>query len=279
MCADISVTDLNFRYSENTPYVLKNISLAVNKGEWLTILGHNGSGKSTLAKFFNALYVPQEGDVTVFGMNTKKEEKRLSVRRRVAMVFQNPDNQIVAPTVEDDVAFGLENAGIPYGAMRERVYGSIRRLGLEGLEQQEPHKLSGGQKQRVALAGALALRPDVIVLDEATSMLDPEGRQEVLGMVEKLRQEDGLTIINITHDVNEAVLADRIVILNEGNIIHQGAPADIFTNEAVLQEAGLRAPFIVQAAKELRESGIDIKPDVLSREELVEALCAYRQKM
>lgn len=276
MTNDITVNHLFFRYHDQAPYVLNDISLTVKQGEWLTILGHNGSGKSTLAKFFNALHVPTEGDVVSCGINTKVADEWVNIRRQVAMVFQNPDNQIVAPTVEDDVAFGLENAGIPYEDMRNRVYGSIEKMGLSGLETQEPHRLSGGQKQRVALAGALALRPRVIVLDEATSMLDPKGKKEVLSIVEKLRKEENITIITITHDVTEAMLADRIVVLHEGSIVHEGSPTDILDDEKALRKVGLRAPFIVKIANELRRQHVPLSKGVLTHEELVTSLCKLK---
>ncbi|WP_280772156.1 energy-coupling factor transporter ATPase [Salipaludibacillus daqingensis] len=276
MTNDIHVDHLYFRYHEQAPYVLHDISLTVKQGEWLTILGHNGSGKSTLARFFNALHVPKEGKVISCGIDTKHANEWVNIRRQVAMVFQNPDNQIVAPTVEDDVAFGLENAGIPYEEMHERVYRSIERLGLRGLETQEPHRLSGGQKQRVALAGALALRPKVIVLDEATSMLDPTGRIEVLSMVEKLRKEENITIITITHDVTEAMLADRIIVLHEGSMAYEGTPDEILSDENALRKVGLRAPFIVQMANELKRQQVPLPNGVLSHEELVTSLCKLK---
>jgi len=276
MTNDLTVDHLFFRYHEQAPYVIKDISLTVKQGEWLTILGHNGSGKSTLAKFFNALHVPDEGDVISCGINTKDASQWVNIRRQVAMVFQNPDNQIVAPTVEDDVAFGLENAGIPYEEMQRRVFDSIERMGLRGLETQEPHRLSGGQKQRVSLAGALALRPRVIVLDEATSMLDPTGKKEVLSIVEKLRKEENMTIIMITHDVSEALLADRIVVLHEGSIVDEGKPYDILSDEKKLRKFGLRAPFIVQITNELKRQHVPLSNGVLSHEELVTSLCKLK---
>ncbi|SES16342.1 energy-coupling factor transporter ATPase [Salipaludibacillus aurantiacus] len=277
MTYDIQVKGLSFRYHEQAPYVLKDISLEVKRGEWLAVLGHNGSGKSTLAKFFNALHVPEEGEVMACGHLTNDPSQHPFIRRQVGMVFQNPDNQLVAPTVEDDVAFGLENAGVPYDEMQKRVYESISRLGLSGLEKQEPHRLSGGQKQRVALAGALALRPRVIVLDEATSMLDPMGRQEVIATVQKLREEENLTIVTITHDVREAVSADRIIVLKEGRIEQDGTPQDILTNESALHQAQLKTPFAVQVAQELRKYHVRLPDNVLTEEELVEALCRLKQ--
>ncbi|MGJ9384524.1 energy-coupling factor transporter ATPase [Salipaludibacillus sp. CF4.18] len=274
---EISVRNLSFRYQDSLPYVLKHISLNVKKGEWLTILGPNGSGKSTLAKFFNALLIPLTGEVVSCGKNTVDSAEWSSIRRDVAMVFQNPDNQLVAPTVEGDVAFGLESAGIPYYEMHQRVKDSIQRLGLEGFEKTEPHNLSGGQKQRVALAGALALKPRVIVLDEATSMLDPQGRNEVLSMVRKLNEEDDVTIISITHDVNEAIASDRIIVLNDGSIVYEGIPRELFANGEVLTANNLSSPFIVDVAKELRKRQILIDEKVLTHEELVNAICSYKR--
>ncbi|MCR6104849.1 energy-coupling factor transporter ATPase [Salipaludibacillus agaradhaerens] len=273
----IEVKNVSFRYRDDSPYVVKGISLSIKRGEWLTILGHNGSGKSTLAKMFNALYTPNEGDVISFGHNTKSSDTWTEIRRQAAMVFQNPDNQIVAPTVEDDVAFGLENAGVPYEDMRRRVSDSISRLGLEGLEKREPHQLSGGQKQRVALAGALALKPAVIILDEATSMLDPSGRAEVLTYIKNLHENENMTIITITHDVEEAVFADRLVVLKDGQVLKEGTPAHLLTDVAFLREAHLKAPFTVQLTTELKKHGVDLQRDALTREELVEALWIYKQ--
>ncbi|RKL65354.1 energy-coupling factor transporter ATPase [Salipaludibacillus neizhouensis] len=274
---EISVCNLSFRYQDSTPYVLKDISLTVKKGEWLTILGPNGSGKSTLAKFFNALLIPLTGEVVSCGKNTVDSAEWSSIRRDVSMVFQNPDNQLVAPTVEDDVAFGLESAGIPYDEMHQRVKDCIQRLGLEGFEKTEPHNLSGGQKQRVALAGALALKPKVIVLDEATSMLDPQGRNEVLTIVRKLNKEDGVTIIAITHDVNEAIASDRVIVLNDGSIVYEGIPRELLANREILRANNLSSPFIVDVARELRKYQILIDENVLTHEELVNAICSYKR--
>ncbi|QKS69703.1 energy-coupling factor transporter ATPase [Paenalkalicoccus suaedae] len=272
----ISVDSLSFRYQGAEQDALHDITFTVKKGEWLAVLGHNGSGKSTLAKCLNGLYLPSSGTVTAAGFDTRSDETVMQLRRRVGMVFQNPDNQLVATTVSDDVAFGLENAGIEREQMRKRVKESISLLGLTGLEASEPHRLSGGQKQRVALAGIMALEPDVVILDEATAMLDPKGRSEVLAMIHTLR-ERGVTIITITHDVSEAVDADHLLVLKDGRTVTHAPPKEVFRDDAILAHAGLVAPYAVQVARALQARGIAL-PDVMTEEELVMALCTYTQK-
>ncbi|GEL07440.1 energy-coupling factor transporter ATPase [Salisediminibacterium halotolerans] len=277
MAAVIEVKEVSFRYGENDADVLKNVNVTIEQGEWVSILGPNGSGKSTLAKFFNALLVPGKGEVVSCGLSTGRERNWTAVRRQVGMVFQNPDNQIVAPTVQDDVAFGLENAGIPFKEMEKRVAENIDQLGLNGLENEEPHRLSGGQKQRVAIAGAMALHPRVLVFDEAMSMLDPNGKQEVLQMMHTLRREHDMTIISITHDVEEALSADRLLVLYEGKVLASGSPSAVLEDSALLEEAKLMPPFARRLQQKLAGRGIFLPAAVLRDEELVQQLCRLKQ--
>ncbi|KAB7704650.1 energy-coupling factor ABC transporter ATP-binding protein [Bacillus aerolatus] len=267
----ISIRHVNFRYPEQTQYALKDISLDVAKGEWLAIVGHNGSGKSTLAKMLNGLHYPEEGQVTICGFSLK-EEFVWEVRKRLGMVFQNPDNQFVGTTVQDDVAFGLENNGVPHEVMTARVKNSLQRVGMLDFLNQEPHHLSGGQKQRVAIAGVIALQPDIILLDEATSMLDPRGREEVLSTVRQLKEEQDLTVISITHDLEEASRADRIIVLNEGTVYREGTPEEIFQLNEELIGLGLDVPFPVKLSRVLRLEDFKIVSNHLTEEELVREL-------
>ncbi|SDN91080.1 energy-coupling factor transporter ATPase [Alkalicoccus daliensis] len=271
----IIVEDLSFSYTAEQ-LVLQDINFRVKQGEWVAIAGHNGSGKSTLAKCLNGLLMPKSGEVITCGRNTKDKETIMDLRRRAGMVFQQPDNQLVAPTVADDVAFGLENAGIPFKEMQERVKESIHRMKLDGLEDREPHRLSGGQKQRVALAGITALRPEVIILDEATSMLDPVGRQEVQEMMRTLCREEGITIVSITHDVEEASEADRMLVMHEGRLLADDTPREIFRQQEVLVQAKLTLPLPVKLSRMLREEGIRLPQDIMSEQELVDALCEWK---
>lgn len=273
----IELKHVTYRYQDDGPDVLKNVDLHIHQGEWITILGPNGSGKSTLAKMLNALLLPDEGDVLSLGYDTQEDKHWPKLRRRVGMVFQNPDNQLVAPTVSDDVAFGLENAGVPQDEMRRRVTERISEFGLTGLENHEPHRLSGGQKQRVAIAGVMALAPDVIVFDEATSMIDPEGRQEVWTAMEKLRESRAMTLVSITHDVDEAVLSDRVIIMKDGQIFADGTPQDILRDSALLKEAKLVPPFAGAVVDELAQRGIKLPKDILTEKELTKALWTFRQ--
>ncbi|WP_261134651.1 energy-coupling factor ABC transporter ATP-binding protein [Bacillus sp. Marseille-Q3570] len=273
----IEVNDVSFRYETDGPYRLSNVNLIVPEGEWLSIVGHNGSGKSTLAKLLNGLLLPDEGTVTVGGKRTDKEENLWEIRRQVGMVFQNPDNQFVGTTVKDDVAFGLENNGVPREEMIDRISESLARVQMNEYENQEPHQLSGGQKQRVAIAGVLAQRPDVIVLDEATSMLDPKGRQEVLATIRELNEKDGITVLSITHDLEEAIKADRIVVMKQGEVVASGSPKEVFQNTGLLLDAGLELPFSLNIQKRLKEKGIDLPAPTLTQTELVDALWNYRQ--
>lgn len=268
----ITVDHVYFKYADDSPDVLRDVSLTIEGGEWVTILGPNGSGKSTLARLFNALILPDKGTVTSLGIETADEKQWPALRRQVGMVFQNPDNQLVAPTVADDVAFGLENAGIPLEEMKTRVKESIATFGLSGLENAEPHRLSGGQKQRVAIAGVMALAPEIIIFDEATSMLDPEGKREVWAAMDKLRKDRTITLISITHDVSEAVKADRVIVMHEGGVLAEGPPATVLGDEAVMETARLKPPFPQAVAAELLKAGIDVPESILTEEELIQAL-------
>ena len=268
----ITVKDVTFFYpGEETP-TLKGVTLDVHKGEWLSIVGHNGSGKSTLAKMLNGLLLPNEGAVYVSQYTTGLSDDIWEIRRLVGMVFQNPDNQFVGTSVQDDIAFGLENFGVPRDEMVKRINESIERVGMEAFLNQEPHQLSGGQKQRVAIAGILAQKPSVIVLDEATSMLDPIGRIEVIETVRELNEKEGITVISITHDLEEALSADRVVVMKMGEKAAEGVPEDIFQQRELLKSAGLDLPFSLKLSEALRQQGVELDKSYLTQEELVNAL-------
>jgi len=267
----VSLKGVSFQYDTQERYALKNVSFDIYEGEWLAIVGHNGSGKSTMAKLLNGLQFPQEGDITIDHV-VLTEETIWDVRRKVGMVFQNPDNQFVGTTVQDDVAFGLENNGVPREEMVHRVEDSLKRVKMDQFLYQEPHHLSGGQKQRVAIAGVLALRPSIIILDEATSMLDPRGREEVLETVRLLKQEKSLTVISITHDLDEAAKADRIIVMNQGEVFREGSPEEIFAMDEQLIQLGLDIPFSVKMSKAFRQNGMTLSKHYLTEEELVTEL-------
>ena len=267
----VSLKGVSFQYDEQERYALNNVSFDIYDGEWLAIVGHNGSGKSTMAKLLNGLQFPQQGEITVGGIKLT-EESIWDIRKKIGMVFQNPDNQFVGTTVEDDVAFGLENNGIPRDEMVQRVEDSLRKVKMNQFLAQEPHHLSGGQKQRVAIAGVLALRPSIIILDEATSMLDPKGREEVLETVRLLKAEKALTVISITHDLEEAAKADRIIVMNKGEVFREGTPEEIFSMDDQLIQLGLDIPFSVKMSKAFRRNGIELSRHYLSEEELVTEL-------
>lgn len=269
----IEVKGLNYRYSENNDqWAIKDLSLQIKRGEWLAIIGHNGSGKSTFSKLLVGLLEAQGGEIYV-------DHKLLSldtvwdIRGKVGLVFQNPDNQFVGSTVEDDVAFGLENAGIPRPEMYERVEKALKQVAMWEYRDKEPAALSGGQKQRVAIAGILALGPEIIVLDESTAMLDPEGRAEVMAIIREVKETYGLTVISITHDLEEASAADRIVVFKEGHVVDDGKPADIFVNGEDLVQIGLGVPFTEQLKAALQRRQIDVPNEWLSEERLAEWLC------
>lgn len=252
---------------------VKDLSIEVKKGEFLVILGHNGSGKSTLAKMMNGLLLPTRGEVYVSGMNTKDEDKIWDIRSKAGMVFQNPDNQIVATIVEEDVAFGPENLGVPPKEIRRRVDEALSTVEMLEYKSHAPHLLSGGQKQRVAIAGILSMNPECIIFDEPTAMLDPNGRKEVMNTIKKLNKAEGKTIILITHYMDEAVEADRILVMSDGEIVLEGVPKEVFRQVEKVKELGLDVPQVTELAYELRKEGIDIRDDILSIEELVDLLC------
>ena len=275
----ISLQNLFYRYTTSSDkFVLNDISLTIEKGEWITLIGANGSGKSTLVKTLNGLNVPQKGEVTIDGL-TLNEENIWTIRQKVGMVFQNPDNQFVGSTVQDDVAFGLENIGLPREEMIERIDQALIRVGMEDFKQIEPARLSGGQKQRVAIAGILALRPEIIVLDEATSMLDPKGRAEVLATVKSIKEESNVTVISITHDINEAAQADRIFVMEQGQIKHVNTPEEIFKLGDELIDLGLNVPFAEQLKEELARRGLNVPNEYMTEERLVEWLWKYDSNM
>lgn len=275
----IAVEDITFRYQKDADSAaLDHVSFHVSKGEWLAIVGHNGSGKSTLARALNGLILPDEGSIEVGGIKLT-EETVWDVRKKVGMVFQNPDNQFVGTTVRDDVAFGLENNGVPREDMVERVDWAVQQVNMQDFIDQEPHHLSGGQKQRVAIAGVLAARPDIMILDEATSMLDPMGREEVLETVRRLKDEGMVTVISITHDLNEAAKADRIIVMNGGKKYAEGSPEEVFRRDKELIEIGLDLPFSVQLGRLLKERGLAVNGDHLTQEGLVNELWTLRSKM
>ncbi|MFY9286849.1 MAG: energy-coupling factor transporter ATPase [Tissierellaceae bacterium] len=272
----IKIDNVTYEYKsyddEEIAAAVKNLSLEVKRGEFLIVLGHNGSGKSTLAKMMNGLLLPTSGDIEVMGMNTKDEDKIWDIRQKAGIVFQNPDNQIVATIVEEDVAFGPENQGIDPVEIRKRVDEALEIVEMSDYKKHAPHLLSGGQKQRVAIAGILAMKPDCIILDEPTSMLDPIGRIEVMNTIKKLNREEGKSIVLITHYMDEAVQGDRIVVMAQGEIKMEGTPKEIFRQVDKIKELGLDVPQVTELAYELRKEGIDISQDVLSVEELLNLL-------
>ena len=258
--------------TEVVPAALDRADLQVEAGQFICILGSNGSGKSTLARHLNALLLPDQGTVWVDGMRTDQENCLWDIRTKVGMVFQNPDNQMVASVVEEEVAFGPENIGVPSGQIRERVSRALQETGMEGFEKEQPYYLSGGQKQRIAIAGILAMNPSCIVLDESTSMLDPQGRQEIMSKVRQLNREKGMTIINITHFMEEAVYADRVIVMHRGRVQMTGSPEEIFRQTEQLQQAGLYPPVVCRLADRLREYGIPVPQDVITEEALTDYL-------
>ena len=272
----INVQNITFEYEndDQSVGVLKDFSVEFKKGQFTAVLGHNGSGKSTLAKLLNGLLLPQLGKVLVDGIDTVDEEKSIEVKRTVGMVFQNPDNQLVATVVDEDVAFGLENLGIPNVEMVKRVDEALDAVGMSDFKKSAPHKLSGGQKQRVAIAGIIAMEPQCIVFDEPTAMLDPRGRKEVMDVILKLCKEKNITVILITHYMNEAALADRAIVMDKGEIVLDGEPREVFTHVDTLRNAGLDVPQPTELSVELKKCGIDLE-NVLSVDECVKAVTKY----
>lgn len=267
----IEINQIEFSYQEEATPALKDISFSINKGEWIAIVGHNGSGKSTLAKAINGLHLPQKGTVTVGGM-ALSEESVWDIRRMVGMVFQNPDNQFVGATVEDDVAFGLENQGIERSEMQRRVQDALEKVKMQEFATREPARLSGGQKQRVAIAGVVALRPDIIILDEATSMLDPEGRDDVIATIRKIKEESDLTVISITHDIDEAASANRILVMRDGELYQEGTPDEIFSAGPELVSLGLDLPFPEKLKSALKARGVNVPTNYLDEEGMMDWL-------
>jgi len=266
----LTLSELSYYYEPGAPAALDNISLQVPRGQFLAVLGHNGSGKSTLAKLLNGLFLPTQGSVTVSGMDTKDEAKIWDIRRTAGMVFQNPDNQLVATQVYDDVAFGLENIGIPPEEMPARIDRALEMTGMSQFKQHAPHLLSGGQKQRVAIAGILAMQPEALILDEATAMLDPQGRREVLDTVLRLNREQGITVVWITHFMEEAARAQRVLVMDHGRIAMDGTPGEIFSQVGRLRELRLDVPPMTRLAHLLQERGIPISSGVLTVDDMVE---------
>lgn len=262
----ICAEHLSFEYEadDGRPIpVLEDLSIQIRKGEFLAILGHNGSGKSTLAKHFNAVLLPSGGVCYVNGMNTADEDKLFAIRQTVGMVFQNPDNQLVATIVEEDVAFGPENLGVPPAEIRERVDRALKSVGMYDVRKKEPHKLSGGQKQRIAIAGVLAMNPKCIILDEATAMLDPHGRREVMETVLRLNRDYGITILYITHYMEEAAMANRIIVMDQGHSVMDGSPSEVFSRVAEMKRLGLDVPQVTELMDGLTRHGLAVNPNIL----------------
>lgn len=279
----IEFQNVSFRYDSEEegvqlPLVAENLNLQIHEGEFVAILGHNGSGKSTLAKLTNAILLPTSGKVLVDGMDTSDEDLKIKIRQTVGMVFQNPDNQIVATIVEEDVAFGPENLGVEPKEIRRRVDESLKAVGMYEFRKREPHRLSGGQKQRVAIAGIIAMLPRCIVLDEPTAMLDPRGRQEVMSTMLKLNREMGMTVVFITHFMDEAVQADRVVVMDDAKIIMDGKPKEVFKQVERLEEIGLDVPQPTKLAQLLRQKGYNLPDDILDVDECIEKLSAFLEE-
>jgi len=280
--AMIKCTNVSFKYVRNDngiieeKYAIKDVNLQVKKGEFLVVLGHNGSGKSTIAKHMNALLIPTDGTVIVDGLDTKDPQNVWNIRSKAGMVFQNPDNQLVATIVEEDVAFGPENLGIESKEIRRRVDESLERVGMSEYKRHAPHLLSGGQKQRIAIAGILAIQPECIIFDEPTAMLDPSGRKQVLETIKEINKKYGITIILITHYMDEAAQADRIIVMDDGNIKMEGTPREIFPQVERMKEIGLDVPQVTELAYELRKEGINISEKILNVDEMVNEICQLK---
>ena len=278
--AMIECNDVSFKYrtheEEEERYAVNGVNFQVKRGEFLVILGHNGSGKSTIAKHMNALLVPSEGTVIVDGLNTLDPQNLWQIRSKAGMVFQNPDNQLVATIVEEDVAFGPENLGVPPKEIRERVDESLKKVGMYEYRRHAPHLLSGGQKQRIAIAGILAMKPNCIIFDEPTAMLDPSGRKEVLENIKDINKNYGITIVLITHYMDEAAQADRVIVMDNGKVILEGKPREVFSNVKEMKEIGLDVPQVTELCYELKNNGIDIDTNILNVDEMVNAICQLK---
>ena len=275
----IRINEVEYSYDGSEQKALSGVSLEIREGEFLAIVGHNGSGKSTLAKMLNALLLPDSGTVTVFGMDTADEELTLEIRKRVGIVFQNPDNQIVTTVVEEDVGFGPENLGVPTAEIIERVHNALEAVGMTDYAKSAPHMLSGGQKQRIAIAGVLAIRPDVLVLDEATAMLDPIGRKAVLDIAQSMNKQLGITVVMITQYMDEAVHADRVVVMNGGRIAMEGTPQEIFRRGEELREMRLDVPVMVELRDRLTALGLMPESNALTVDGMAEELCPLLLKI
>ncbi|MCF3943899.1 energy-coupling factor ABC transporter ATP-binding protein [Oceanobacillus alkalisoli] len=273
----IEFRNVSFRYDEQSPWVLKDLSFTIYEGEFVAIIGHNGSGKSTIAKLVNGLLFPQEGEILINGIIVN-EETIWDIRREVGMVFQNPDNQFVGATVQDDVAFGMENRGIPREEMVKRIEETLQAVQMSDYRLTEPHRLSGGQKQRVAIASVLAISPKVLILDEATAMLDPKGRKEIMGTVSELSEQRGLSLITITHDLAEVVQAERVIVMNQGEIWEEATPREIFSKRNELRDIGLDVPFVAILAEGLKQVDLKLTKEPLNQEELLEELWILHSK-
>ena len=275
----IEIKNLKFKYNQDqTSYTLNNVSFHVKRGEWLSIVGHNGSGKSTTARLIGGLLVADSGQIIVDGQELT-EETVWDIRDKIGMVFQNPDNQFVGATVEDDVAFGLENKGLPYKEMVSRVQEALSFVGMMDFKDREPARLSGGQKQRVAIAGIIAMRPSILILDEATSMLDPEGRQELIQSIEDIRQQYGMTVLSITHDLDEVAMSNRVLVLKQGKVEYISSPRELFSRGSGLVDLGLDIPFSALLTQKLKNQGLIDCEGYLTEKELVEQLWEYISKM
>lgn len=275
----IKFEDVSFRYESDSdtpnPLALEHLNLEIKNGEFVAVLGHNGSGKSTVAKLANAIAVPESGKITVAGMDTSDESKEYDIRQNVGVVMQNPDNQIVATIVEEDVAFGPENLGVDPDEIRKRVDEALKAVGMYEYRFHEPHKLSGGQKQRVAIAGIIAMRTRCIILDEPTAMLDPSGRRDVMNVMFKLNKEMGITVVFITHFMEEAIRADRVVIMDSGKKVADGTPVEVFANEKLITDCGLEMPPAAVLAKKLRDDNINLGGDILSADDFIASFEKY----
>lgn len=271
----IEVNNISFEYitEEDSFKAIDDLSLNIKEGEFLAIIGHNGSGKSTLSKNLNAILMPTKGNILIDGMDTREEEKLWDIRQTAGMVFQNPDNQIVATVVEEDVAFGPENLGIKPEEIRRRVDESLKSVGIYELRDRQPHLLSGGQKQRVAIAGIIAMKPKCVIFDEATAMLDPSGRKEVMNTIKRLNKEENISVIHITHFMEEAVDADRVIVMEKGRKLLEGTPKQVFSKIDMLKKIGLDVPYMTELSKELNKEGLKIESDILTVDEMVMQLC------
>ena len=275
----IELKDVHYAYpgsEESGQEAVKGVTLSIEEGSFVALVGHNGSGKSTLARLLNGLFVPTGGDVVVYGVNTKDEKRIYDVRSRVGMVFQNPDNQMIATNVADDIAFGPENLGVEREEIIRRVDWALEQVGMSEYRDGTPFKLSGGQKQRLAIAGVLAIKPRVMVLDEATAMLDPKGRDEVMTVTRKLNREEGMTVVHITHYMDEALGADRLIVMNDGLVVADGKPSEVFRQYGLLRQIKLGVPYVTNVAVALHAAGLDIDPHIVGEDELVEAICALK---